>query len=276
MAKTMISADPGALMKVAEVKGIASFKALSEKTGSDRKTLRAINEGRPVKEMTLQGIADTLRVPISHLRKEQTISPLRSLDRPPGLREIVLQPLNAKLLRELIEALDLPGHIEWILKVDQIPTDIAAQLLSFEKLLEEWWEQLMTQDKAHGLKNQLAKISVATDVENHIQKFSAANLKLFGANHIWWSKHFFGDEPNPNFAGGLDYDFLTVGVIAIEPKNVTYCRHRIDHGEEPPALFDERPPPPEVRWVRVDGVVVYKRSNPNGDPLLDEASGGDR
>jgi hypothetical protein len=52
MAKTLISAEPGALMKVAKLKGLSSIKALSEKTGSDRKTLKAINEGRPVKDTT--------------------------------------------------------------------------------------------------------------------------------------------------------------------------------------------------------------------------------
>ena len=39
--------------------------------GSDRKTLRAINEGRPVKETTLQTITENrLHVPLSHLCKD--------------------------------------------------------------------------------------------------------------------------------------------------------------------------------------------------------------
>src|SRR5262245_35867958 len=75
MAKTVISAEPGALMRVAKGKGIGSLKALSEKTGSDRKTLRAINAGRPVKDTTLQTIADRLHVPPSHFCKDHTSSP---------------------------------------------------------------------------------------------------------------------------------------------------------------------------------------------------------
>jgi hypothetical protein len=272
MAKMLISADPGALMKVAEAKGIGSFKALSEKTGSDRKTLRSINDGRPVKDTTLQTIAAKLRVPISHLRKEQLPG---SFHRPPGLREIVLQPLNAKLLRELVEALDsAPGDIQWILKIDQLPDGLEAQILNFEKLVDEWTVLLggveqWGKGKAHTLEGQLAKVRMTTDIESHIQAFSAANIRLFGANCLWWTKHsFVVDEPCPELpvsGCGWDYDSHTVGVIAIEPKNATLSKHRIDLGEEPPASFDEQSLPADVRWVRVDNVVVYKRSNSNLD-----------
>ena len=54
MAKTLISPEPGALLKAARLKGAGSIKALSEKTGSDRKTLTAINDGHSVKDTTLQ------------------------------------------------------------------------------------------------------------------------------------------------------------------------------------------------------------------------------
>ena len=53
MAKTLISAEPGALLKAARLKR-RRFEALSEKTGSDRKTLTAINDGHSVKDTTLQ------------------------------------------------------------------------------------------------------------------------------------------------------------------------------------------------------------------------------
>jgi hypothetical protein len=273
MAKTLISADPGALMKVADLKGVGSIKALSEKTGSDRKTLRAINDGRPVKDSTLKTIADRLRVPISHLRKEQRLSTAGNVERS-ELREIILQPLNAKLLRELIEALDPPMasdgtlSVNWILKIDQITNDLEAELVSFESLVQEWTPLLFGWDhwgngKSHGLKGQLAKIKMATDVETHIQAFSAANLRLFGGNFVWWSKSFYGDHPDPELTGGLEYQSYTFGVIAIEPKNVTCSKHRIDHGEEPPPSFDEEPPPPGVNWVRVDNVPVYERPDSN-------------
>jgi hypothetical protein len=191
-----------------------------------------------------------------------------------------LQPLNAKLLRELIEALDEPDFIQWILNVDQIPTDLETQLLNFEKLTKEWGLLLRGWDhwgkgKAQGLQGQLAKLKMATDVESHIQAFSAANLKLFGANHVWWTKRFLDDKDNATHAlylGGLDYDSHTVGVIAIEPKHVTLSKHRINHGEEPPASFDEQPPPPQVWWVRVDSVVVYERET----PTLPEHAADDR
>jgi len=66
MAKKL-AAIPGNLMRVAASKGVETILALYEKTGVDRKTLRAINDGKPVKETTLQKIADKLRVPMAHL-----------------------------------------------------------------------------------------------------------------------------------------------------------------------------------------------------------------
>jgi hypothetical protein len=59
------SIPEGNLLGIAKSKGITTFSALKEKTGVDRKTLRAINEA--VKQTTLQSIADKLRLPISHL-----------------------------------------------------------------------------------------------------------------------------------------------------------------------------------------------------------------
>jgi hypothetical protein len=67
MPKEMISIPEGNLLGIAKSKGIATLSALKERTGVDRKTLRAINEGQPVKQTTLQSIADKLRIPIAHL-----------------------------------------------------------------------------------------------------------------------------------------------------------------------------------------------------------------
>jgi hypothetical protein len=44
----------GNLLRVVAKKGITTLSALKEKTSVDRKTLRAINKGQPVKETTLQ------------------------------------------------------------------------------------------------------------------------------------------------------------------------------------------------------------------------------
>ena len=66
MTKKLVAIPEGNLLRIAAMKGIATLSDLKEKTGVDRKTLRTINTGRPVKETTLQGIADKLRIPLAH------------------------------------------------------------------------------------------------------------------------------------------------------------------------------------------------------------------
>jgi DNA-binding Xre family transcriptional regulator len=67
MSKKLIALPEGNLMRVAAKKSITTLTELKDKTGVDRKTLRAIKEGKQVKETTLQSIADKLRVPLAHL-----------------------------------------------------------------------------------------------------------------------------------------------------------------------------------------------------------------
>jgi hypothetical protein len=54
MPKEMVSIPEGNLLRAAETKSITTLSALKEKTDVDRKTLRAINAGQPVKRTTLQ------------------------------------------------------------------------------------------------------------------------------------------------------------------------------------------------------------------------------
>lgn len=273
LAKTIISAEPGALMKVAGVKGIRSFKSLSEKIGSDRKTLRAINEGRPVKETTLQTIADRLHVPLSHLCKDdmdamrdvdRRWSPLFESEQP---REIKLQPLNAKLLRELIESADVVSEevegpfgsekrdvlgIDWDLRVDQITNHVEAQLLSFEKFVQEWGLALHGGGAGRGLKDQVAKVRMATEVEKHFKDLSEANIRIFGGSYLRWSYSIFSES--------YWFQSRVRGVVAIELKTVTSSKTFIDPGPEPPPSFENINVAPEIRLLCVNGNKVYERS----------------
>jgi DNA-binding Xre family transcriptional regulator len=61
MSKEMISIPEGKLMRVAAIKGITTISDLKQRTTVDRKTLSAIDKGKPVKQTTLQSIADKLR-----------------------------------------------------------------------------------------------------------------------------------------------------------------------------------------------------------------------
>ena len=73
MTKKLVAIPEGNLLRIAATKGVATLSALKEKTGVDRKTLRTINTGQPVKETTLQAIADKLRVPLAHLLGPSTL-----------------------------------------------------------------------------------------------------------------------------------------------------------------------------------------------------------
>src|SRR5262245_48995328 len=102
MSKKMIVIPKGNLMRVAASKGHDTFSALKEKTGVDRKTLRAIEAGRPVKETTLQSIANKLRVPMAHLVGSSVLESHDAVHpRDDQHREFKLQRLDAAALRKL-------------------------------------------------------------------------------------------------------------------------------------------------------------------------------
>src|SRR5450830_1785644 len=140
MAKRLVSAEPNALIQAANSKGIMSLLAINEKTGVDRKTLKLINEGAPVKETTIKKIADKLRVPIIHLlsqRQTETLQP-NSDGSSRRLYELALQPLNAILLKEILEQVSLPNGIVWSLNLDDVSAELESQLLKFESIVQEW------------------------------------------------------------------------------------------------------------------------------------------
>ena len=78
MTKKLVAIPEGNLLRIAATKSVATLSALKEKTGVDRKTLRTINTGRPVKEATLQSIADKLRVPLAHLFGPSTLDEVKN------------------------------------------------------------------------------------------------------------------------------------------------------------------------------------------------------
>ena len=161
----------GNLMRIAATKSVTTMVALKEKTGVDRKTLRAINTGQPVKETTLQAIADKLRVPLAHLLGPSTLDEvenssslgthhqasdfleikLQQLDvgarrRLGDFREIKLQQLDAAALRRLAAQAD---QISWLLKIDQMSESLEATLLKLGESLSGWYEHFFAIDFGH-------------------------------------------------------------------------------------------------------------------------------
>lgn len=133
MPKKLIAIPKGNLLRIAATKSVTTLTDLKEKTGVDRKTLRAINEGKPVKDTTLQSIADRLRVPLAHLRGPNTPDKHEDVSGPVqfGVREIRLQPLDATALRRIAGQ---TGEISWFLNIDQISEELEALLLRLRKV----------------------------------------------------------------------------------------------------------------------------------------------
>jgi hypothetical protein len=106
MTKKLIAIPEGNLLRVAGMKSVTTLTAIKEKTGVDRKTLRLLNEGQPVKETTLQRIADKLRIPLTHFLGSNTVNksedvPSDGTDDPFGGRQIKLLALDGRALRRL-------------------------------------------------------------------------------------------------------------------------------------------------------------------------------
>jgi hypothetical protein len=277
MAKRLVSAEPNALIQAANSKGIMSLLAINEKTGVDRKTLKLINEGAPVKETTIKKIADKLRVPITHLlsqRQTETLQP-NSDGSSRRLYELALQPLNAILLKEMLEQVSLPNGIVWSLNLDDVSAELESQLLKFESIVQEWlllingWDSWA--DKQRDLKTQLAKVRISTDVENRIQELASVGLKIFGKSYIRWTVE---DSRGPygDFHNAIEYRSICIGAIAVESKKQTTSKINIDPGEEPPRLFEDQPL--HINDVYVDGILVWSRPksppfDKNGIPNFD-------
>jgi Cro/C1-type HTH DNA-binding domain len=143
MPKEMVSVPEGNLLSVAKSKGITTLSALKEKTGVDRKTLRAINAGQPVKQTTLQSIADKLRLPITHLLASNEVTKNKNEggnnidDYQYG--EVKLQQLDGAALRELASETD---EITWSLHIDQISAEVEAILVNLQDSMKHWYFHL--------------------------------------------------------------------------------------------------------------------------------------
>ena len=174
MTKKLVAIPEGNLLRIAAMKSIATLSDLKEKTGVDRKTLRTINTGRPVKETTLQAIADKLRIPLAHFLGPSTLDEVENsnpdhLVDDVGLhfREIKLQQLDAAALRRLAGE---TGQIIWLLKMDQMSESLEATLLQLRESLSSWYQHLLSrefesEDAEDSLVDQISFIKRSADID---------------------------------------------------------------------------------------------------------------
>jgi hypothetical protein len=263
MTKKLVAIPEGNLLRIAATKSITTLSDLEEKTGKDRKTLRTINTGQPVKEITLQAIADKLRVPLAHLLGPSTLDEVensRSLDTY-QFREIKLHQLDAAALRRLAGETD---EITWLLKMDQMSESLEATLFKLKESLQGWFHHLLgfeaDEDAEDNLADQIWQIKTSADIDKSIKQLAEQNLKIYGGTYVLWKK----EQPlNPyNGSPGPDliYTSRTKVVLSIAPEEKNNSTARLATGWEPPQKFIASELA-GIDSVKIDGRWVWSRDD---------------
>jgi hypothetical protein len=274
----------GTLMRIAATKSVTTMVALYEKTRVDRKTLRAINTGQPVKEKTLQAIADRLRVPLAHLLGPGTLdevensSSLTLHDRIYRggfhFREIKLQQLDAAALRRLAGETD---KITWLLKIDQMSESLEATLLKLRESLRGWWDHLNEwpelaeqTDAQDNLVDEISSIKTSADINKSVEQLAAENLKMYGGTYVCWNKERARDFHEDYLLPILRYTSETKMVLNIAPEDKNNSTVRVGTGCEPPQKFIESEIEAGIDSVEVDSRRVWSRDSLRRGDLDDE------
>jgi hypothetical protein len=263
MSKKLIAIPEGNLLRIAATKDVATLLSLKEKTGVDRKTLRAINTGQPVKETTLQRIADKLRVPLAHLLGPSTLDKVEnssSLDPQPGYREIKLQQLDAAALRRLAEAID---EITWFLKIDQMSESLEATLLKLRKSLLTWQGAIrLVEDPGanDNLVEQIEYIKMSADIDKSVEQLAEQNLKIYGGTYVLWDKKQLRDPYEDFLLPILRYTSRKKAALSVAPEGKHNSTVRVATGWEPPRKFIESELA-GINFVEVDSREVWSRTD---------------
>jgi hypothetical protein len=264
MSKTLITIPEGNLLRVAATKSITTLTALREKTRVDRKTLRAINAGQPVKETTLQTIADRLHVPLPHLLGPDTADGRENISGigadADGYREIKLRRLDAAALREL--AGETGDEIGWFLKIDQMSDELEAVMLKLGKCIRGWCSHILTIEDPglDNLPNQISQIKTSAGIDRCVEELSQHKLKIFGGTYVCWNseqlRHQVEDYPLPV----LRYTSQLRAALIIAPDDKNTSTIRVWTGREPPQKFDESKLA-GIDFVEVNRETVWFREN---------------
>jgi DNA-binding Xre family transcriptional regulator len=271
MSKEMISIPEGNLMRVAAIKGITTISDLKQRTTVDRKTLSAIDKGKPVKQTTLQSIADKLRVPIEHLQASNAVD---ATDTVSGdefqYREIKLQRLDGPALRKLA---DETNERNWVLNIDKLPAELEAALLKLRKTLDQWFEGMkMGFDPEWGhegvdnLLDQIEHMKISADIDKSVEELAQHKLKIFGGTYVAWQM---------GWGEALEYHSHLTAALKITTEDTANSTLRVCIGRVPPQSFSAgqiahlESKTGRWRWdrIEIDGAVVWSRNQPREDDL---------
>ena len=273
MSKTLITIPEGNLMRVAATKRITTLTALKEKTGVDRKTLRAIDAGKAVKETTLQSIADKLRVPLAHLcgptpDKSDDVSGVDVVGFDGcRLREIKLKLLDGTALRSLAGETD---QISWFLKIDQISDELEALLLKLKKSLNGLFFHVLTVEDPgmDDLENQISQIKTSAGIDEMVEALAHQKMKIYGGTYVFWERRLEGTpDPTVSHLLWLAYSSQRIVALCIAPEEKSISTVRVTTGWEPPKSFVESELVDGIHFVQVDGRTVWSRDGTFDDEI---------
>jgi hypothetical protein len=271
MTKKLVAVPEGNLLRIATTKGVETLSALKEKTSVDRKTLRTINTGKPVKEITLQAIADKLRVPLADLlgpstlvkaENSSSLAPYHRVSDGSHLREIKLQQLDAAALRRLAEE---PDQITWLLKMDQMPESLEATLLKLRESLQGWHDRLATFGTL-DLVDQISSIKTSADIDKSVEQLAKQNLKIHGSTYVFWDR----TQPVDPYEGYLVpiriYTSQTKMALSIAPEEKNNSTVQVATGWVPPQKFIASELA-GIDSVEIDGREVWSREKSDECPF---------
>ena len=268
MTKKLIAIPEGNLLSVAASKGVTTLSALKEKTGVDRKTLRLINTGKPVKETKLQDVATKLRVPLAHLLGPTAVDKREDVSGGDvwEYREIKLQHLDATALRRLASETD---EITWFLKIDQMSGELEALLLRLRESLRGWFNHLLGiefgPEEQDNLRDQISSIKRSADIDKCVEELAQHNLKLSGGTYVAWENERARDHYEGYPLPILRYTSRLKAALSIAPEEKNNSTVRVYKGLEPPQKFVGSELLSDIDFVEVDGTRVWSRHNEAGN-----------
>jgi len=224
MSEKMIAIPEGNLLRVAKIKNLKTLVAVEEKTRIDRKTLMAINAGRPVEQTILQSIADKIKVPIAHLFKSDQIDIYTC-----HYRDLKLQQLDGDALREIAGKTD---YITWVLNAN-VSKDLEAILFQLSTSLRGWFKKVSV--KGDPSQQDDLDMTTSAGIDEGVKEFARHKLKIFGATYVGWrTMHSLqGNVPVQT----LEYRSRRRAVLSIVAENKTNPIVRVSIGVEPPKKF---------------------------------------
>jgi hypothetical protein len=217
--------------------------------------LRAIEAGKPVKETTLQGIANKLRVPLEHLLSCEAPDKIANSDSSNGYqyREVKLLELNAAALRRLAEETD---EISWSLQIDNVSEELEKLLLQLGENLRAWFMHvngiLTDFEETNNLREQISFIKTSTEIDQCFDELAKRNLRIFGGTYVFWDKDRAFEPVH------LIYHSKLKAALSIVSKEKKISTLRIFAGWELPQNFPESELV-GIDVVQVDGTVVWSR-----------------